>query len=67
MSQRDEMQTYEAAFRELMSSPVPREGLPLSPGIVRSRIEMASPGSHDDDPYARLMRELDTIPVYWFL
>ena len=67
MSQGGEMETYEAAYRDLMSSPVPREGLPLSLGGSRNKVEMSSPMSDDDDPYARLVRELDTIPVYWFL
>lgn len=66
MSQGEEMETYEAAYRELLSSPVPREGLPPSPGVVR-RIEMSRPTLQDDDPYERLVRELDTVPFRWFL
>jgi hypothetical protein len=65
MSQGEEMETYEAAYRELLSSPVPQEGLPLSP-VVR-RTEMSRPTLQNDDPYERLVRELDTVPLRWLL
>ena len=58
------MDSYEAVYKALLLSPVPREG--IGHGAVR-KIEMSWPTPPEDDPYDRLVRELDTIPFRWFL
>lgn len=56
------MHTYEEACKELLSSPVPREGLVL-PRVLVWRMA-ATPDKHDDDLYAALVRDSGSLPSY---
>jgi hypothetical protein len=55
------MDTYEAVYMELLSPPFPREGSPLPRGaVLKISTLMAKPDR--DDPYARLIREMEPVP-----
>jgi hypothetical protein len=66
MSPGEDMETYEAVYKELLAAPVPREGQALQRGGV-PKIVRFTPPPNEDEPYERLVRELREIPFRWLV